>query len=69
MLIDNVKFGKESDIMDDKKTREQLQKCFGTKWAHRLDNWTWTYFQQQKEFLKKYSDPKWALFTAMDECL
>jgi hypothetical protein len=62
VLIDNVKFGKESDIMDDKKTREQLQKCFGTKWAHRLDNWTWTYFQQQKEFLTKYSDPKWAPF-------
>ena len=69
VLIDNVKFEKESDIMDDKKTREQLQKCFGTKWAHRLDNWTWTYFQQQKEFLKKYSDPKWALFEYHDQDL
>ena len=62
VLIDNVRFEKESDIMDDKKTRNQLQTCFGAKWAHRLDNWTWTYFQQQKEFLKKYSDPKWAPF-------
>ena len=62
VLIDNVNFKKESDIMDDKKTREQLQSVFGTKWAHRLDNWTWTYFQQQKQFLTKYSDPKWAPF-------
>ena len=62
VLIDNVKFEKESDIMNDKKTRDQLQKCFGATWAHRLDNWTWTYFQQQKQFLKKYSDPKWAPF-------
>ena len=62
VLIDNVKFKKESDIMDDKKTREQLQDCFGTKWAHRLDNWTWTYFQQQKEFLTKYSSAHWAPF-------
>ena len=62
VLKDNVKFNKESDIMDDKKTRDQLQDCFGTKWAHRLDNWTWTYFQQQKEFLKKYSSAKWAPF-------
>ena len=61
-LIDNVKFEKESDIMDDTVTRKQLQDCFGAKWAHRLDNWTWTYFQQQKEFLKKYSSPKWAPF-------
>tara|TARA_B100001109_G_scaffold247766_1_gene237872 strand:- start:1613 stop:3142 length:1530 start_codon:yes stop_codon:yes gene_type:complete len=62
VLIDNVKFKKESDIMNDKKTREQLQSVFGPKWAHRLDNWTWTYFQQQKQFLTKYSDPKWAPF-------
>ena len=62
VLIDNVKFKKESDIMNDKKTREQLESVFGTKWGHRLDNWTWTYFQQQKQFLTKYSDPKWALF-------
>ena len=48
--------------MDDTVTRKQLQDCFGAKWAHRLDNWTWTYFQQQKEFLKKYSSPKWAPF-------
>ena len=61
-LKKNVKFNKESDIMDDPTTRKQLQDCFGAKWAHRLDNWTWTYFQQQKEFLKKYSDPKWAPF-------
>ena len=61
-LKKNVKFNKESDIMDDPTTRKELQDCFGTTWAHRLDNWTWTYFQQQKEFLKKYSDPKWAPF-------
>tara|TARA_S200000501_G_C20833624_1_gene748407 strand:+ start:51 stop:1523 length:1473 start_codon:yes stop_codon:yes gene_type:complete len=62
VLIDNVKFDKESDIMNDKKTREKLKSVFGKKWEHRLDNWTWTYFQQQKQFLKKYSDPKWAPF-------
>ena len=61
-LKKNVKFNKESDIMNDPTTRKELQDCFGTTWAHRLDNWTWTYFQQQKEFLKKYSDPKWAPF-------
>ena len=69
VLIDNVKFNKESDIMNDKKTREKLKSVFGKKWEHRLDNWTWTYFQQQKQFLKKYSDPKWAPFEYNDQDL
>ena len=61
-LRDNVEFKKESDILNDKITRQRLEACFGSKWAHKLDNWTWTYFQQQKLFLKKYSSSKWGVF-------
>ena len=62
VLIDNVKFDKPEDIKNDKKTREKLESVFGKKWEHRLDNWIWTYFEQQRLFLKKYRDPKWAPF-------
>ena len=68
-LLDNVEFKKESDIMNDRITRQRLEACFGSKWGHRLDNWTWTYFQQQKEFLKKYSSSKWGIFEYHNEDL
>ena len=68
-LRDNVEFKKESDILNDPITRQRLEACFGSKWAHKLDNWTWTYFQQQKLFLKKYSSSKWGVFEYHNEDL
>ena len=31
-------------------------------WTSRLEDWTWTYYQQQKEFLSKYQGSKWSRF-------
>ena len=61
-LIKNVSFDKEEDIKNHPETRKLLLECFGKNWDHRLDDWTWTFFQQQKQFLKEYKGAKWGVF-------
>ena len=61
-LKKNVAFNKEEDIKNHPETRKLLLEVFGNTWSHRLDDWTWTFFQQQKEFLKEYKGTKWAPF-------
>ena len=61
-LRKNVAFNKEEDIKNHPETRKLLLEVFGNTWSHRLDDWTWTFFQQQKEFLKEYKGTKWAPF-------
>ena len=61
-LKKSVKFEKEEDIKNHKETRKLLLEVFGKNWDHRLDDWTWTFFQQQKQFLKEYGKDKWAPF-------
>ena len=61
-LRDNVEFNKEDDILNDQETNRQLTKLFGPKWGVRLKDWTWTYFQQQKQWLSEYSGREWDEF-------
>jgi hypothetical protein len=69
-LRDNKVFtaGKDDKILVNGKTIENddvyktLLKLFGPKWQPRLDEWIWTYYQQQKEMLKEYSGRQWDEF-------
>lgn len=63
-LVDGVKFTDEDSILGDAETKRQLEKCFKKKgdWTSRLEDWTWTYYQQQKQFLTKYQNSKWSPF-------
>tara|TARA_B000000437_G_scaffold40501_1_gene27942 strand:+ start:48 stop:1472 length:1425 start_codon:yes stop_codon:yes gene_type:complete len=58
----NKKFNKKEDILADKETADELKKLFGRKYADRLEEWTHSYFEQQKEFLKKFQSAKWDIF-------
>ena len=58
----NKKFDKKEDILADKETADQLKKLFGKKYEDRLEEWTHSYFEQQKEFLKKFQSAKWDIF-------
>jgi hypothetical protein len=58
----NKKFNKKEDILADKDTADQLKKLFGIKYEDRLEEWTHSYFEQQKEFLKKFQSSKWDIF-------
>ena len=61
-LKKSIKFNSEEDIKNHPETRKLLLACFGSSWDHRLDDWTWTFYQQQKEFLKEYGKSQWAPF-------
>ena len=61
-LKKSITFNSEDDIKNHPETRRLLLACFGSAWEHRLDDWTWTFYQQQKEFLKEYSKSQWAPF-------
>ena len=39
-----------------------LKKIFTPAYEDRLKDWTYTYYQQQKEFLKKYENSQWSEF-------
>ena len=61
VLNGNAEFKKETDIMKHPKTAKELRAAFkGVE--HLLDNWIWTFFQQQKEFIREYSDKRWSPF-------
>ena len=72
-LQDDVKFadfkkGKEKHILADGQPVEnsdvyrKLMKLFGPKYNFRLPQWIWTFYQQQKEWLDKYSHREWEPF-------
>ena len=61
VLNGDADFKKESDIMKHTKTAKELRACFkGVE--HLLDNWIWTFFQQQEQFIHEYSKKKWSEF-------
>ena len=61
VLNGDANFKKETDIMKHTKTAKELRAAFkGVE--HLLDNWTWTFFQQQEQFIKEYSNKKWSEF-------
>ena len=62
VLHNNKKFDKKEDILDDSETAKELKKLFGKKYEGRLKEWTHSYFEQQKEFLKKFQSAKWDIF-------
>ena len=60
-LRDNIKFPTKESIKEDEDTWNELLKVF-KGWEHRLPLWTHTYWQQQKQFLKKYQGAEWDVF-------
>jgi len=61
VLNGDADFKKESDIMKHTKTARELKATFrGVE--HLLDNWIWTFFQQQEQFIKEYSKKSWSEF-------
>ena len=64
VLEHDVHYEDEASILSHKDTREKLEKCFKQSgdWTSRLEGWTWTYWQQQKELFKKYESPNWSPF-------
>ncbi len=64
VLDGNKDFKDEESILADDDTRKLLETCFKQKggWISRLEDWTWTYWQQQSELFKKYQNPDWSPF-------
>jgi len=64
VLDGNKNFKDEESILADDDTRKLLETCFKQKggWISRLEDWTWTYWQQQSELFKKYQNPDWSPF-------
>ena len=61
VLNGNADFKKETDIMKHPKTAKELRAAFkGVE--HLLDNWIWTFFQQQEQFIHEYSKASWSTF-------
>lgn len=61
VLHKNKSFKKKEDILADKETANELMEAF-KGYEDRLVDWTHSYFEQQKEFLKKFSSSKWDEF-------
>lgn len=61
VLHKNKNFKSEQDILSDKETYNGLIKIF-KGYEDRLPEWTHSYYEQQKEFLKKFSNSKWDEF-------
>ena len=61
VLKHNKRYEKMEDILGDIETAKGLEKIFGV-YKDRLVDWTHSYFEQQKEFLKEFSDSKWDEF-------
>ena len=66
VLNGDADFKKETDIMKHTKTAKELRAAFkGVE--HLLDNWIWTFFQQQEQFIHEYSNKKWSEFEYGDK--
>ena len=62
----NKKFNKPEDIMNDNKgannTADKLRDVFKGYDDDKIEEWTHSYYQQQKEFFKKFQSPNWDVF-------
>jgi len=63
VLHNSKKFNKPGDIMADKDTAAKLRSVFKGYDDDRIEDWTHSYYEQQKEFLKKFQSSKWDVFT------
>ena len=70
-LKDNVKFStddtKRNVFADGRPIKQHkiykaLEKLFGNPFKHRIEDWLWTYYQQNKVFLNEYGQVKWDPF-------
>ena len=64
VLVGNKDFKDEESILGDPDTKKLLEECFKQKgnWTSRLEDWTWTYWQQQHELFEEYKNPNWSPF-------
>ena len=64
VLVGNKDFKDEESILGDPDTNKLLEECFKQKgnWTSRLEDWTWTYWQQQHELFEEYKNPNWSPF-------
>ena len=62
VLHKNKKYTKPADIMKDKDTATKLRECFKGYDDDRIEDWTHSYYEQQKEFLKKFQSSQWDVF-------
>ena len=64
VLKNNKRFKDEESILADPDTKKELTKTFKKHggFVDMMEEWTWTYFEQQNEFFKKYEDSKWDEF-------
>lgn len=61
VLNKNKKFDSPSAILQDEETNRELTKLFsGNKRA--LEDWSYTYFEHQKAFFKKFQPNEWKVF-------
>lgn len=62
VLHKNKNFTKAADIMKDKDTATKLRENFKGYDDDRIEDWTHSYYEQQKEFLKKFQSSEWDVF-------
>ena len=62
VLRKNKTFNKKEDIMADKDTLTKLRTVFKGYDDDRIEDWTHSYYEQQKEFLKKFKSSQWDEF-------
>ena len=67
VLRKNKVFNSVADIENDKDTYPVLEKKYFYNYESSLSRWLYTYFQQQKQFLKKYKSPEWDEFEYGDK--
>ena len=67
VLRHNKKFTKPADIMNDNSgannTADKLREVFKGYDDDKIEEWTYSYYEQQREFLTKFQGPKWDVFT------
>ena len=66
VLHHNKKFNKPEDIMNDDRgsnnTADKLRDVFKAYDDDKIEEWTHSYYEQQKEFLKEFQSSKWDIF-------
>ena len=66
VLKHDKKFSKPEDIMNDDKgpnnTADKLRDVFKGYDDDKIEEWTHSYYEQQKEFLKEFQSSKWDIF-------
>jgi len=67
VLHHDKKFNKPADIMKDKDTADKLREVFKDYDESRINDWIHSYYEQQKEFLKKFSSNQWDEFKYGDD--